>query len=147
VPIARETRKVLGMSGTMGGSDVSLGLDPDASDPDCVPTKNLLVFQTLLRRCLYLFSTFFLSTMSRTNMISTKPRIPPMKTLKNLLISRVNSRNSTNLALRIVGVLLSSLRMHSEHQPRSIFRYHFLRADAPPVPNIPANFSTARGRF
>jgi len=25
-----------------------------------------------------------------------------------------------------------------------IFRYHLLRANAPPVPNIPANFSTAR---
>jgi serine/arginine repetitive matrix protein 2 len=36
LPIARETRRVLGMSGTMGGSDVSCyqGPDPDVSDPD-----------------------------------------------------------------------------------------------------------------
>jgi serine/arginine repetitive matrix protein 2 len=36
LPIARETRRVLGMSGTMGGSDVSCyqGPDPDLSDPD-----------------------------------------------------------------------------------------------------------------
>ncbi|KDR69956.1 hypothetical protein GALMADRAFT_898782 [Galerina marginata CBS 339.88] len=35
VPIARETRRVLGMSGTMGGSDVSCYQEPlDASDPD-----------------------------------------------------------------------------------------------------------------
>ena len=36
VPIAREVRKALGMSGTLGGSDVSRydGPPPDASDPD-----------------------------------------------------------------------------------------------------------------
>ena len=36
LPIAHETRRVLGMSGTMGGSDVSCcqGPDPDVSDPD-----------------------------------------------------------------------------------------------------------------
>ncbi|KAF9482957.1 hypothetical protein BDN70DRAFT_892146 [Pholiota conissans] len=35
-PIGREARRVLGMSGTMGGSDVSMynGPEPDASDPD-----------------------------------------------------------------------------------------------------------------
>ena len=36
LPITRETRRVLGMSGTMGGSDVSCyhGPDPDLSDSD-----------------------------------------------------------------------------------------------------------------
>ncbi len=36
VPIARDARKILGMSGTLGGSDVSAydGPHPDASDPD-----------------------------------------------------------------------------------------------------------------
>lgn len=35
-PITREARRVLGLSGTMGGSDVSMyaGPEPDASDPD-----------------------------------------------------------------------------------------------------------------
>ncbi|KAF9527941.1 hypothetical protein CPB83DRAFT_855475 [Crepidotus variabilis] len=35
-PIGRETRKILGMSGTLGGSDVSMydGPEPDSEDPD-----------------------------------------------------------------------------------------------------------------
>ena len=49
LPIARETRKVLGMSGTMGGSDVSCckGPDPDASDPDSdVPDELRFILAT-----------------------------------------------------------------------------------------------------
>ncbi|CAK5268445.1 unnamed protein product [Mycena citricolor] len=34
MPLARETRRVLGMTGTMGGSDVSGYTDADAEDPD-----------------------------------------------------------------------------------------------------------------
>jgi len=83
--------------------------------------KNPSTFPMLLHRYLCLFSIFLSSTMSKTNMMSTKAQILPMKTPRNLLISRVNSGNSMNLVLRIVGVLLNSLRMHSEHQPRSIF--------------------------
>ena len=49
LPMARETRKVLGMSGTMGGSDVSCyqGPDPDASDPDSdVPDELRFILAT-----------------------------------------------------------------------------------------------------
>ena len=49
LPIARETRRVLGMSGTMGGSDVSCyqGPDPDASDPDSdVPDELRFILAT-----------------------------------------------------------------------------------------------------
>ena len=49
LPIARETRKVLGMSGTMGGSDVSCyqGPDPDSSDPDSdVPDELRFILAT-----------------------------------------------------------------------------------------------------
>ena len=49
LPIARETRKVLGMSGTMGGSDISCyqGPDPDASDPDSdVPEELRFILAT-----------------------------------------------------------------------------------------------------
>ncbi|KAF8959872.1 hypothetical protein BDZ97DRAFT_1666634 [Flammula alnicola] len=49
VPIARETRKVLGMSGTMGGSDVSCyqAPEPDASDPDSdVPDELRFILAT-----------------------------------------------------------------------------------------------------
>lgn len=49
LPIARETRKVLGMSGTMGGSDVSVyqGPEPDASDPDSdVPDELRFILAT-----------------------------------------------------------------------------------------------------
>jgi serine/arginine repetitive matrix protein 2 len=49
LPMARETRKVLGMSGTMGGSDISCyqGPDPDASDPDSdVPDELRFILPT-----------------------------------------------------------------------------------------------------
>ena len=53
LPIARETRRVLGMSGTMGGSDVSCyqGPDPDASDPDSdVPDELRFILASLSDR-------------------------------------------------------------------------------------------------
>jgi hypothetical protein len=75
----------------------------------------------LPRRCLYLSSMFLLLTMSRTNMVSTKAIMPRTRTVRSLLISLVNSRSLMNPVLQTVGALLSSSRMHSEHQPKSIF--------------------------
>ena len=49
LPMACETRKVLGMSGTMSGSDISCyqGPDPDASDPDSdVPDELQFILAT-----------------------------------------------------------------------------------------------------
>ena len=76
LPIACETRKVLGMSGTMGGSDVSCyqGLDPDASDPESDVPENYASFSQLILTEILLPSRSPSKTIRRT--LSPNPCFP-----------------------------------------------------------------------
>ena len=76
LPIARETRKNLGMSGTMGGSDVSCYQGPnlDASDPDSdVPDELRFILATHSDRNSVAESLSFLDDQDET---ISKPLVP-----------------------------------------------------------------------
>ena len=180
IPIARETRKVLGMSGTMGGSDVScyLGPDPDASDPDSdVPDELRFILATHSdRNSVLSFQDDQENPSSESSCANEEPahvsNAPPSLPLPVFHLSLVdNERNQydvdegTNTSdedtkksfdftgeLRKLNESGASDRRSFVEQLENAFRtpakvdlrYNFLRADVPPVPNVPENFSMAR---
>ena len=184
LPIARETRKVLGMSGTMGGSDVSCyqGPDPDASDPDSdVPDELRFILATHSDRNSVAESLSFQDDQespasepfSSNPPAEELPSAPPVLPLPVLHVSLIDDEQNgydidevtdedTKKSFDFTGELKklnesgASDRRSFVEQLENAFRtpakvdlrYDFgghLRADVPPVPIVPVNFSTSGG--
>jgi serine/arginine repetitive matrix protein 2 len=187
LPIVRETRKVLGMSGTMGGSDVSCyqGPDPDASDPDSdVPDELRYILASHSDRNSVAESFSFRDDQDNTVSTTSSPgpptdplpvpssSSPPALQLPVFHVSLIDdeqnqydidgmhtSEEDTKNTFDFTGELQklnesgASDRRSFVEQLENAFRtpakvdlcYDFgghLRPDVPPVPNVPAKFST-----